>query len=216
VVDFKNNCESISQTKPALKAVKALRSWEMEVKKRYGAKDHAAAEENQPEEIEVEKDSTGLSLKEILGSNQSTVYYKDGSLAGQIKDPDLSQARRNTIGLKRGLPEFLKQDEEHFQYKDQGAAKRRKFEQQDLTEDQKTLLYAQMALRNQYFKPVPFAIEQALISEPEVSEHVLPINEATKYYLTCLSNLNEIEAPQREGQTTSKHHLALPLSEEHV
>lgn len=46
VVDFKNNCEAISQTKPALKAVKALRSWEMEVKKRYGAKDPAAAEEN--------------------------------------------------------------------------------------------------------------------------------------------------------------------------
>ena len=70
VVGFKNNCEAISQTKPALKAVKALRSWEAEVKKRYGAKDPAGAEENQAEEMEVDKDSTGASLKEILESNQ--------------------------------------------------------------------------------------------------------------------------------------------------
>lgn len=128
MVDFKNNCEAISQTKPALKAVKALRNWEAEVKKRYGAKDLAEAEENQHEEMEVEKDSTGASLKEILESNQLTVYYKDGSLAEQIKDPDLSHARRNTLGLKRSLPDFLRQDEEHLQYKDQGAAKRRKLE----------------------------------------------------------------------------------------
>lgn len=90
MVEFKNNCEAISLSKQGQKAVSALQKWEADIKMQYESEDPAKAKvkEIQMAEIELEKDSTGASLQEMLAQNQSAVYYKHGRLIDQVVDPD--------------------------------------------------------------------------------------------------------------------------------
>jgi hypothetical protein len=69
-------------------------------------------------------------------------------------------------------------------------SKRPKTNAQQVSEEEATLIYAQMSLRNKAFKPLP-VISDLKEEEPAEVKIEAPINEATKYFLENVVTLTD-------------------------